>query len=50
MAIAFPKTGKTTLDKVSGGIPARPVNPGRDAVHNRAMNLLLGRGPKNSLS
>jgi|GEM_PF-894492 hypothetical protein len=49
MAIVFPKTGKTTLDKVRCGIPARPVNPTRDAVHNQATDLSLGRGPKNSL-
>ena len=39
MAIVFPKTGKTTMDKVSpGGIPARPVNTARDAVRNQAMS------------
>jgi len=49
MAIVFPKTGKRTLDKVSWGIPARAVNPVRDAVHNQTTNLRLGRRPKNSL-
>ena len=49
MAIVSPKTGKRTLDKVSRGIPARPVNRARDGVYNLARSLGLRLGPKNSL-
>jgi hypothetical protein len=48
-AIVFPKTGRRTLRKASWEIPARPVDRARDEVLNRAKNLGLRLGPKNSL-